>query len=324
MPVIFTSMMTGCQTLIPPQTLSVKPPTIESDALPKVLSRIPTQLSLCSGKLIFIYLTGHDETRQAQLIETKLDGSEPKVLFKVNGTIMSLSPSMVDKRLIFTLQEGKSYPKVVILDRDTLKVTDVSAKRSNNFSGAISPDGQQLLLSTSQTGNPEIFLADSKGKVSQQLTHQAAIDVAPVWLPDGKSFVFTSDKDKFLQPQLYQYNLITHQFFPLTIKGKSNAIARISPSGNLMTYVANDTQGMLMDLTTHKTFTINNAGLSEPANFSYDGKYLVYSLKNAIQIMPVPTLDTARLPTTQEHFTLTFTAGNKQKFTIREPIWVKE
>ena len=91
------------------------------------------------------------------------------------------------------------------------------------------PDGRQLLLANSQMGNPEIFLTDSSGNIKQQLTHQPAIDLAPVWLPDGQSFIFTSDKAKFLQPQLYQYYFAKQQFLPLNLPGKTNAIARVSP-----------------------------------------------------------------------------------------------
>lgn len=325
MPVSIASvMLTGCQTL--PQSVTPMPQQSVnlSAILPKVVSVTPHNFPALNGKLIFIYLTGQGDTRQAQLIETNIDGSQPKSLFKVNGTIMSLSSSLADKRLIFTVQQGKSYPKVLILDRDTLQFSDVSADRTNNFSGAISPNGQQLLLSNSQTGNPEIFLTDAKGKVQQQLTHQRAIDIAPVWMPDGQSFIFTSDTDKFLQPQLYQYHLISNQYLPLTVNGNANAIARVSPRGNLITYVVNNTQGMLMDLSTKKTTAINNEGLAEPANFSPDGQYLVYSAKDRINIMPIPVLNQANFPKTNDHLTLTFAAPNHQKFTIREPIWVKE
>lgn len=238
--------MTGCQTMRSPSTKLSNTTLQSSTSLPKVIATAPTNLlhmdaRQLSGKLIFIYLTGFGENRQAQLIETQIDGSDPKTLYKVNGTIMSLSASRLGDRLIFTVQAGKSYPQVVILDRATLQVTEISAvsgRRTHNFSGAISPDGRQLLLANSQMGNPEIFLTDSSGNVKQQLTHQPAIDLAPVWLPDGQSFIFTSDKAKFLQPQLYQYYFAKQQILPLNLPGKTNAIARVSPTGRLITYVS--------------------------------------------------------------------------------------
>lgn len=324
--------MTGCQTIRSPSTTLSNTTLQSSTSLPKVIATAPTNLphmdaSQLSGKLIFIYLTGFGENRQAQLIETQIDGSDPKTLYKVNGTIMSLSASRLGDRLIFTVQAGKSYPKVVILDRATLQVTEisgvsgvsgVSAKRAHNFSGAISPDGRQLLLANSQMGNPEIFLTDSSGNVKQQLTHQPAIDLAPVWLPDGQSFIFTSDKAKFLQPQLYQYYFAKQQFLPLNLPGKTNAIARVSPSGRLITYVSDNSQGRLVDMATKKSIAINNEGLAEPANFSPDGNYLLYSAKNRIKIIPVPTFE-QQSPVS---WTIQFADSNHQPFTIREPIWV--
>ena len=323
--------MTGCQTMRSPSTTLSSNNTLQgSTSLPKVIEAVPTNLPhmdarQLSGKLIFIYLTGFGENRQAQLIETQIDGSDPKTLYKVNGTIMSLSASRLGDRLIFTVQAGKSYPKVVILDRATLQVTEisgVSAKGTHNFSGAISPDGRQLLLANSQMGNPEIFLTDSSGNVKQQLTHQPAIDLAPVWLPDGQSFIFTSDKAKFLQPQLYQYYFAKQQFLPLNLPGKTNAIARVSPSGRLITYVSDNSQGRLADMATKKSIAINNEGLAEPANFSPDGNYLLYSAKNRIKIIPVPTFESLRLQQSPASWTIEFADSNHQPFTIREPIWV--
>ena len=323
--------MTGCQTMRSPSTTLSSNNTLQgSTSLPKVIEAVPTNLPhmdarQLSGKLIFIYLTGFGENRQAQLIETQIDGSDPKTLYKVNGTIMSLSASRLGDRLIFTVQAGNSYPQVVILDRATLQVTEISAvsgRRTHNFSGAISPDGRQLLLANSQMGNPEIFLTDSSGNVKQQLTHQPAIDLAPVWLPDGQSFIFTSDKAKFLQPQLYQYYFAKQQFLPLNLPGKTNAIARISPSGRLITYVSDNSQGRLADMATKKSIAINNEGLAEPANFSPDGNYLLYSAKNRIKIIPVPTFESLRLQQSPASWTIEFADSNHQPFTIREPIWV--
>lgn len=328
--------MTGCQTMHSPSTNISSTSLQSSSSLPKVIATAPNNLphmdaSQLSGKLIFIYLTGFGENRQAQLIETQIDGSDPKTLYKVNGTIMSLSASRLGDRLIFTVQAGKSYPKVVILDRATLQVTEisgvsgvsaVSAKRAHNFSGAISPDGRQLLLANSQLGNPEIFLTDSSGNIKQQLTHQPAIDLAPVWLPDGQSFIFTSDKAKFLQPQLYQYHFAKQQFLPLNLPGETNAIARINPSGRLITYVSDNSQGRLADMATKKSIAINNEGLAEPANFSPDGNYLLYSAKNRIKIIPVPTFETLTLQQSPASWTIQFVDSNHQPFTIREPIWV--
>ncbi len=322
--------MTGCQTMHSPSTTLSNTTLQSSTSLPKVIEAVPTNLPhmdarQLSGKLIFIYLTGFGENRQAQLIETQIDGSDPKTLYKVNGTIMSLSASRLGDRLIFTVQAGNSYPQVVILDRATLQVTEISAvsgRRTHNFSGAISPDGRQLLLANSQMGNPEIFLTDSSGNVKQQLTHQPAIDLAPVWLPDGQSFIFTSDKAKFLQPQLYQYYFAKQQFLPLNLPGKTNAIARISPTGRLITYVSDNSQGRLADMATKKSIAINNEGLAEPANFSPDGNYLLYSAKNRIKIIPVPTFESLRLQQSPASWTIEFADSNHQPFTIREPIWV--
>ena len=109
---------------------------------------------------------------------------------------------------------------------------------------------------------------------------------------------------------------------PLNLPGKTNAIARVSPSGSLITYVSDNSQGKLADMATKKSIAINDEGLAEPANFSPDGNYLLYSAKNRIKIIPVPNFERLAPQQSPVSWTIEFADSNHRPFTIREPIWV--
>ena len=75
-------------------------------------------------------------------------------------------------------------------------------------------------------------------------------------------------------------------------------------------------------MATKKSIAINNEGLAEPANFSPDGNYLLYSAKNRIKITPVPNFEPLAPQQSPVSWTIEFADSNHQLFTIREPIWV--
>jgi TolB protein len=58
----------------------------------------------------------------------------------------------------------------------------------------ISPDGKQIIFTSNQTGNNDIFLQDGSGAVVN-LTNNPATDEWARWSPDGKQIVFDSNRD---------------------------------------------------------------------------------------------------------------------------------
>lgn len=96
----------------------------------------------------------------------------------------------------------------------------------------------------------------------------------------GNLFYLPQTNTLTLYPQIYRYDIGSQQITRVTQTGKTNAMARVSPNGRFISFVANNDQGMLMALASNATIAINNEGLAEPANFSADGNYLVFLKKS--------------------------------------------
>jgi len=67
------------------------------------------------------------------------------------------------------------------------------------------------------------------------LTHGYSIDTEPVFAKDGRSLVFTSNRNG--SPQLYEYNLKTQKIARLTYQGNYNAHASFTKDGQSIIFM---------------------------------------------------------------------------------------
>jgi hypothetical protein len=70
----------------------------------------------------------------------------------------------------------------------------VADSSGNNVQARYSPDRTRLAFSSDRgaQGNYDIYVADADGRNPARLTTEAAVDVNPVWTPDGQHLVFVS------------------------------------------------------------------------------------------------------------------------------------
>ena len=67
-----------------------------------------------------------------------------------------------------------------------------------------SPDGRRLALQVSEGGRSRIWLYDIQRAVMSRLTADGPADeVLPLWTPDGRRIVFSSDRDARGEPHLF-------------------------------------------------------------------------------------------------------------------------
>ena len=72
-----------------------------------------------------------------------------------------------------------------------------TAKYTDDYSPAISPDGKWLAFTSNRLQNAEMYLMDLTTRTLQQLTHTDELDeYMPAFSPDGKSIAFVSERTR--------------------------------------------------------------------------------------------------------------------------------
>lgn len=73
--------------------------------------------------------------------------------------------------------------------------------------GSYSPDGKQIVFTSSRDGDPDLYIMDTDGTNVRQLTNTAGYDGGPFFSPDGKWVVFRSDRQKEHMLQLFMISV---------------------------------------------------------------------------------------------------------------------
>jgi TolB protein len=107
-------------------------------------------------------------------------------------------------RLLYTTYHQSGFPDIYMLDFASGRRVPVATFKGTNSGAVFSPDGRQIAMSLSGSGNAdtEIYVTDSQGKNPRQLTNNKSLEASPSWSPDGRRIVFTSDEPG--RPQLYE------------------------------------------------------------------------------------------------------------------------
>ena len=69
--------------------------------------------------------------------------------------------------------------------------------------GSYSPDGKQIVFTSSRDGDPDLYIMDANGSNVRQLTNVAGYDGGPFFSPDGKWVIFRSDRHEEHMLQLF-------------------------------------------------------------------------------------------------------------------------
>lgn len=235
-----------------------------------------------SGKIAYVVESGTPKNRVSRLVVSDVDGYNPQVIQTINnGTIKALNPSANGRTFTYSVQQS-GYPVVYSADVMGGGITNLTPFKANNFGASVSADGSVLFSSDFEGAKPQIYLAS--GGAPRRLTNDPVGAIFPSWAPDGRSFVFTSDRNGNNRGQVYRYNLGSGGVQQIT-RGGLNAMGRISNDGKKMSYLAGTNQGMVMDLTTGSSTAVNNAGMSEAPSISPNGQHYIYSSRNVITIV---------------------------------------
>jgi Tol biopolymer transport system component len=96
--------------------------------------------------------------------------------------------------VFYSARDGHPNNQIYIMNPDGSKQVRVTYDVASDVDPDLSPNGQNIVFTSSQTGNNDIFIRDRWGRI-RNLTNNPANDEWARWSPDGKQIVFGSNRD---------------------------------------------------------------------------------------------------------------------------------
>lgn len=268
-----SSFLSACQTM----------PNIANSNNTKVMIASPLTANMPvidrQGYIAYVEEHGVGKAKISTLYSIRPDGSDKTLIDQLNGYIYAPAWSADSQLLAYSKQAALQHPKIYIYDRASRTINLVVNSNGSNLSAAFSPDGRQLLYSSTVGGNADIYELNLADGSNRQLTTLPSTEVQPSYAADGKSFVYVSDKIRAGRPSIYRYDFSTGKA-SLVSSGRYAASPQLSADGQRLAFL-NGRQAAVMTLATGQVINIAETELDEPARLSPSGQYVVYPTKNS-------------------------------------------
>ncbi len=235
---------------------------------------------IAETKIFFVKVGGADK----EIWEMDYDGASPHAVTHL-GTV-SLSPrvSPDNSRVAFS-SLGRDGFQIKMYSLLLGRMVNVPAGGGTNVSPAWSPSGRELAYSSSRTGDPEIWIADSNGGGSRRITSFRGPDVSPVFNPKtGAQIAWVSGRTGL--PQLYLMNTDGSGVQRLTDTGYATSPSW-SPNGQFVAFAWNRKYGpgapggqdiYVMEVATLRWIQLtHDIGRCDFPSWSPDGRHIVFA-----------------------------------------------
>ncbi|MGO2278829.1 Xaa-Pro aminopeptidase [Psychrobacter sp. AOP7-D1-21] len=315
--IVVFAALTGCQTLSnkPVSTsVSTSATTVETNPLTARMPVIDRQ-----GHIAYIAEQGVGTAKVSTLYRIRPDGSDRQLIDQLNGYIYAPAWSADGQLLAYSKQAPREHPKIYIYDRSSDTRNRVVNAEGSNMSASFSPDGQDLLYSSTVGGNADIYKMRLSDGSIQQLTTLPSTEVQPSYAADGKSFVYTSDKVRAGRPRIYRYDFATGNATPVSTNGYV-ASPQLSLDGERMAYL-NGRKAAIMTLTTGQVVNLAETGLDEPARLSPSGNYAVYPTRRLNVGGQVAGQSSSSLVIHSLSGNTSYAISGQNGGVVRSPIW---
>src|SRR5690242_2299404 len=247
----------------------------------EIIMKLTNYPGVASTQIAFVSV----RTGSKEVWAMDYDGANQRPLTSLRTISLMPRWSPDASRIAFTCYEpynGIVNAQICMYSMDAGKVVSFPRFRGTNSAPAWSPDGTQLMFSSSMQGTPDLYVADSNGSKPKRLTFSGnGGATSPTWNPKtGQSVVFVSDRGGI--PKLYSMNadgsnltaidlpdkgyLIDPAWSP---NGQLLAFSWRRPTGNYDIYVMEPGSQQIIDLTP-------DMGRNERPSWAPDGRHIVF------------------------------------------------
>ncbi|HYL62393.1 MAG TPA: translocation protein TolB [Candidatus Methylomirabilis sp.] len=248
----------------------------------EIIMKLTNQPGVASTQIAFV--SARTGTKEIWLMD--YDGANQHLLTSLRTISLMPRWSPDTSRIAFTCYEP--YNRIVsaqicMYSMDAGKVISFPRFPGSNSAPAWSPDGTQLMFSSSMHGTPDLYVSDINGAHPKRLTFSGVGGAtSPTWNPKtGQSVVFVSDRGGI--PKLYMMNADGSNVTPLDLpdkgyvidpawspNGQILAFSWRRPDGNFDIYVMEPTSLQIINLTP------DSGSRNERPSWAPDGRHIVF------------------------------------------------
>jgi Tol biopolymer transport system component len=230
-------------------------------------------------------ITGDPVALREQSIESQVNFSRSTVAVSANG-----------ESLVYRIATGSAMTQLLWIDRLGKPQGPVGEVAPYGFV-ALAPDGKKVLTSIGAAAQQNVWLFDLERNVKTRVTFNDALDISPVWSPDGTRMIYTS-------AHAGRFSLILHDL----ATGREDVVLQATGGSTpVTTSWSADGRQVLYQMVTPKgradIYSLSladrkpQAYLATPFNeavgrFSPDGKWVAYQSQESgaweIYIAPFP------------------------------------
>lgn len=237
--------------------------------------------SMASTQIAFV--SSRTGTKEIWVMD--YDGANQHPLTSLHSISLTPRWSPDISRIAFTCYEkanGVTGPQICMYSLDANKVVSFPTFKGTNSAPSWSPDGSQLVFSSSMNGNPEIYSINASGSGVKRLTFSnASASTSPAWNPKtGQSIAYVSDRSGV--PKLYLMNSDGTDSTVLDLPDKGYLIDPAwAPNGQLLAFSWRRPTGnydiYIMDVASRQIIELTrDAGRNERPSWAPDGRHIVF------------------------------------------------
>lgn len=197
------------------------------------------------------------------------------------------------KSFLYTAN-GQKGNHIMRYDFATGAITPVAKYKGISSGGSWDKSAQQIVVTISKNGNPDLYVVNLKGKILRQLTRRSSIETSAHWSPNGKNILFASNRSGGVQ--VYKTDLTTKSVSRLTFEGNYNSEPQWNLDGTYIVY-SGRVNGVLQIFLMNRNGEFNRQltkgyTSADHPSWSPDGRQIVFTKEfNGVKKISILTSD---------------------------------